>query len=149
MSAWKISYTPEAREDLYEFDSGQRAQIFKLVERVSQNPLPYTEGGYDRGRVGEDGEPGDEVERYRSERSITMENERLTWDEIVKRYPDKWVGMSKIDWEDEANVRSAVVLGASDDGDEFLERQFSGDDVYTRYTTPDNLCPLGLLVSAS
>lgn len=78
-----------------------------------------------------------------------MENERLTWDEIVKKYPDKWVGMSKIDWKDETNVRSAVVIGVSDDDYEFLKRQFAGDDVFTRYTTPDNLCPLGFLVSAS
>ncbi|MBR2215749.1 MAG: hypothetical protein IJ849_08340 [Selenomonadaceae bacterium] len=68
-----------------------------------------------------------------------MEEERMTWDEIVKKYPDKWVGMSKIDWEDDSNVRSAVVIGVSDDDDDFLRRQFSGEDVFTSYTTPDNL----------
>ncbi|MBR2215818.1 MAG: hypothetical protein IJ849_08695 [Selenomonadaceae bacterium] len=68
-----------------------------------------------------------------------MEEKRLTWDEIVKKYPDKWVGMSKIDWEDAANVRSAVVIGASDDNDDFLRRQFAREDVVTLYTLPDNL----------
>ncbi|MBR2214584.1 MAG: hypothetical protein IJ849_02360 [Selenomonadaceae bacterium] len=69
-----------------------------------------------------------------------MESERLTWDEIVKKYPDKWVGLSKVDWRDGVNVRSAVVLGANaDTGYEFLKRQVAGDDVYTTYTTPYNL----------
>ena len=68
-----------------------------------------------------------------------MEEKRMTWDEIVEKYPDKWVGMSDIDWEDGANVRSAVVIGASDKSDDFLRRQFAGEDVFTRYTLPDNL----------
>ncbi|MBR2215221.1 MAG: hypothetical protein IJ849_05630 [Selenomonadaceae bacterium] len=68
-----------------------------------------------------------------------MEEKRLTWDEIVEKYPDKWVGMSKIDWEDEANVRSAVVLGASNKSEDFMLRAWSGEDVFTMYTTPNNL----------
>ena len=68
-----------------------------------------------------------------------MESERLTCDEIVKKYPDKWVGMSKIDWKNSANVRSAVVVGASDDGEEFMFRACDGEDIFTRYTTPNNL----------
>ena len=35
--------------------------------------------------------------------------ERLTWDEIATKYPDQWVGLVDVDWEDEANVRSAIV----------------------------------------
>ena len=35
--------------------------------------------------------------------------ERMTWDEISKQYPDQWVGLVDIDWEDEANIKSAVV----------------------------------------
>ena len=68
-----------------------------------------------------------------------MEENRLTWDEIVEKYPDKWVGLSKVDWENTANVRSAVVIGASDKSDEFLHRQFTGEDVFTTYTTSYNL----------
>ena len=41
-------------------------------------------------------------------RLISM-NERLTWDEIVEKYPDQWVGLVDVDWEDGANVRSAIV----------------------------------------
>ena len=73
-------------------------------------------------------------------------DKRLTWEEIEAQYPDQWVGLSNVEWEDGANVRSAVVLGGSQTGDEFLEKQLKGEDVFTIYTTPNNLCPLGILV---
>lgn len=68
-----------------------------------------------------------------------MSDKRMSWNEIVHTYPDTWVGLSKIDWDNPGNVRSAVVLGTSDTGDEFLGRQIAGEDVYTRYTTPNRL----------
>ena len=70
------------------------------------------------------------------ETKIEVTDERLTWDEIVAKYPDKWVEMTAIDWKNRSNVRSAVVIGVSDDNDEFLKHQFAGEDVFTRYTTP-------------
>ena len=73
-------------------------------------------------------------------------NKRMTWEEIKETYPDKWVGLSKVDWEDGANVRSAIVEYVGDDDHESLKRQIAGEDIYTTYTTPDNLCPLGILV---
>lgn len=36
-------------------------------------------------------------------------NVRLTWNEIVSRYPDQWVGLEDLDWKNESNVSSAVV----------------------------------------
>ena len=37
--------------------------------------------------------------------------ERMTWDEMVDRYPDKWVMLRDVEFEDEhrANIKSAVV----------------------------------------
>ncbi len=72
-------------------------------------------------------------------------NERLTWEEIVKQYPDKWVGLSHVEWEDGANVRSGIVEYVGDSGGEALSRQIAGEDIETVYTTPNNLCPLGIL----
>ncbi len=46
MSVWTVTYTPEARSDLLSFDRSQRGQIQKAIDRVRQNPLPVTEGGY-------------------------------------------------------------------------------------------------------
>ena len=75
-----------------------------------------------------------------------MGKERLTWDEIEAKYPDKWVGLSKVDWDGEPpNVRSAVVSYVGESDDEPLRRQIAGEDIYTTYTTPDNLAPFGFL----
>lgn len=71
---------------------------------------------------------------------------RLTWEEIKAQYPDQWVGLSQVEWKDGANVRSAVVEYAGQSDHEPLMRQIAGEDMYTVYTTPDNLCPLGILV---
>ncbi len=74
---------------------------------------------------------------------------RLTWEEIKTQYPDQWVGLSRIEWNGaEPNVRSAVVTYAGPSNHEALQKQIAGEDVYTVYTTPDNLCPLGILAGA-
>lgn len=73
-------------------------------------------------------------------------DKRLTWEEIEKQYPDQWVGLSNVEWEDGANVRSAIVKYAGKSSTEPLRRQIAGEDIETIYTTPDNLCPLGILV---
>lgn len=44
--SWQIVYFREALEDLKNLDGSQRKQILKTVEKVRQNPLPNTEGGY-------------------------------------------------------------------------------------------------------
>ena len=68
-----------------------------------------------------------------------MERSRLTWNEIKTKYPDKWVGMSNIEWKDSANISSAVVIGVADDDEEFMLRACNGEDVFARYTSPNNL----------
>ena len=75
-------------------------------------------------------------------------DKRMTWEEIEQNYPDKWVGLSHVEWEDEANVKSAVVEYVGDSGTEPLKRQIAGEDIETVYTTPNNLSPLGILVGA-
>ena len=70
---------------------------------------------------------------------------RLSWDEIVETYPDKWVGLIDVDWKNEANVRSAIVLYIDDISDELLQMQFDHKIEYSRYTTPDHLGQLGIV----
>lgn len=76
-------------------------------------------------------------------------DKRMTWDEIEKAYPNKWVGLSNVEW-DEAppDVRSAIVEYVGDSGGDALRRQIAGEDMYTTYTTPNNLCPLGILAGS-
>ncbi len=71
--------------------------------------------------------------------------ERMTWDEISKQYPDQWVGLVDIDWEDEANIRSAVVRYVGLPSSELVRMQINDQSIHAAYTTPDNLSPLGTL----
>lgn len=74
-----------------------------------------------------------------------MEN-RLTWKEIVDRFPDKWVGLVDVEWEDEANVKSAVVKYCDKSRDELLRLQIREEkELYSTYTTPDNVCQIGIV----
>lgn len=43
---WNVKYLPEALEDLRKLDGSQKLLIRKAIQKVSQNPLPETEGGY-------------------------------------------------------------------------------------------------------
>jgi len=46
MSSWKVVYTEEAQDDLQSFDHSVQLIILKNIDKVVQNPLPNTEGGY-------------------------------------------------------------------------------------------------------
>ena len=46
MSRWVVQYTEEAAKDLKALDRSQQIGVLKAIEKVSSNPLPYTEGGY-------------------------------------------------------------------------------------------------------
>jgi mRNA interferase RelE/StbE len=43
---WIVEYTKEAKEDIKALDGTQRKQVIKAIDKVSNNPLPNTEGGY-------------------------------------------------------------------------------------------------------
>lgn len=44
--SWIIEYLKEAEKDLFNLDHSQRLHVLKAIEKVSQNPLPNSEGGY-------------------------------------------------------------------------------------------------------
>ena len=43
---WAIILSDDAKEDIRSLDGSQRGEVFRAIKKVSQNPLPYTEGGY-------------------------------------------------------------------------------------------------------
>ena len=43
---WEVHYTDEAKADLHDLDGSQRKAVLKAITKVSQNPLPASEGGY-------------------------------------------------------------------------------------------------------
>lgn len=43
---WQIEFLEEAQQDLMKLDGSIRIQVLKGIKKVSQNPLPFTQGGY-------------------------------------------------------------------------------------------------------
>ena len=43
---WRIEYLPEAEKDMKKLDGSVKAQVLKGIQKVAQNPLPVSEGGY-------------------------------------------------------------------------------------------------------
>jgi len=41
----EIEYSAEAKEDLRKLDGSKRKQVLKAIQKVSENPMPTTEGG--------------------------------------------------------------------------------------------------------
>ena len=44
--AWDVEYLKEAVKDLSTLDPPQRLQVLKVIQKVSENPLPRSEGGF-------------------------------------------------------------------------------------------------------
>lgn len=43
---WEVVYLPEALDDLKKLDRSLQIPVLKAIKKVSQNPLPQSEGGY-------------------------------------------------------------------------------------------------------
>ena len=43
---WQVRYTKEAQSEILELDNSLRMQILKGIQKVCENPLPQSEGGY-------------------------------------------------------------------------------------------------------
>ena len=43
---WRVIYSPEAKQDLKNLDGSTRIIVRKAIQKVSQNPLPVSEGGF-------------------------------------------------------------------------------------------------------
>jgi mRNA interferase RelE/StbE len=46
MKTWNVEFITEAKKDMDDLDRSQRLQVNKAIYKVSQNPLPKSEGGY-------------------------------------------------------------------------------------------------------
>ena len=44
--SWNVQYLPEALDDFRKLDGSQKILVRKAIQKVCQNPLPETEGGY-------------------------------------------------------------------------------------------------------
>lgn len=74
--------------------------------------------------------------------------ERLMWNEIQQQYPDQWIGLTEVEYEpdNDAAIKSAIVTYTDKSKDELTLMMLQSEcKVVARYTTPDNVCPLGML----
>ncbi len=74
--------------------------------------------------------------------------ERLTWKEIQENYPDQWVGLIDVVYEqdNDATIQSAIVKYIDKDKNELTKMQIeSNGRVLARYTTPNNIFQLGVV----
>jgi len=46
MNYWNVIFLPEAEKERASLDTSVRNQVDKAIRKVSQNPLPKSEGGY-------------------------------------------------------------------------------------------------------
>ena len=72
--------------------------------------------------------------------------DRMTWEEIQKKYPDQWVGLVDVKYVDDdgISVESAVVK-YTDKSKSDLTRLVLNGEIISRYTTPDNIFQMGMI----
>ena len=44
--SWEVIQWEEAKKDFIKLDKGKQLQVLNVINRVKQNPLPSSEGGY-------------------------------------------------------------------------------------------------------
>ena len=72
--------------------------------------------------------------------------ERMTWPEIAKAYPNQWVGLTDVEWEDSSNIGSAIVSYIDWSKDDLQMEQFrTNGKMMAVYTNPNRLFELGVL----
>ena len=73
-------------------------------------------------------------------------SERMTWPEIAKAYPNQWVGLTDVEWEDSSNIGSAIVTYTDWNKDDLQMEQFkTKGKTMAVYTNPNRLFELGAL----
>ncbi len=74
---------------------------------------------------------------------------RKSWKEIQREYPNMWVGLTDVEWDNPATIKSATVLYTEEDmpSNEMAVLTLQGKLDATRYTTPDNVPSMGALTT--
>lgn len=73
--------------------------------------------------------------------------ERLTREEMSRKYPNQYIGINNIKYQndDGVTVESADVVYTDKSSNELLRMQIAGTDGIVRWYTNDNSLPLGLV----
>ncbi len=72
--------------------------------------------------------------------------DRMTWEEIQKKYPDQWVGLVDVEYVDNdgITIQSGIIKYTNKSKSELTRLALKGE-IVSRYTTPDNIFQLGMI----
>ncbi len=73
--------------------------------------------------------------------------ERLTWDEIAKRFPMQWVGLTDVVYKnnDGITIESAIVKYSDKSKSDLTMMVLNGEGIVPRYTTPNDTWQMGTI----
>ncbi len=64
-------------------------------------------------------------------------NKRELWQDIIKKYPNQWIGFKDPEYNDDNTLRSVIVLYISSDRGVIFKHQLNEPGVHGQYTTPE------------
>ena len=73
-------------------------------------------------------------------------NDRMSWEEIQKMYPDQWIGLTDVEYidNDGISIKSGIVKYTDKPKGELTHLMLNGE-IVSRYTTPDSAFQLGMI----
>lgn len=79
-------------------------------------------------------------------KGVVLMAKRLTWEQIQKKYPDQWVGLTDVQYrnDDGVSVESAVVKYSDKTKSELTKLVLDGE-IISRHTNPDGCLQLGMV----
>lgn len=73
-------------------------------------------------------------------------SKRMTWEEIQEKYPDQWVGLKNVKYENDDGVTiESAVVEYIDKSKNDLVRMSIRKETVARHTTPDDRLQIGVL----
>ena len=84
-------------------------------------------------------------------KGVRLMSIRLTWDEIQKKYPMQWVGLTDVEWdEDNVDVESAVVSYHNLPKSEATSLMIkSKGNIVARFTEPNKVLFMGTMFNGN
>ncbi|MCM1057517.1 MAG: hypothetical protein NC517_07920 [Firmicutes bacterium] len=79
-------------------------------------------------------------------KEVAFMAERMTWEQIQEKYPDQWVGLVDVQYQDDdgISVASAVVKYADKTKSELTRLVLKGE-IISRHTNPEGYMQLGMV----
>ena len=64
-------------------------------------------------------------------------NKRELWQDVVKKYPEHWIGFKDPEYNDDNTLRSVIVIYVSKNRSEITHHQLTEPGLHGQFTTPE------------